>query len=190
MFYCLENFVSTLNIKEDIKGAVQKNFHLEDIREVSIPLIELREQIRISEYIEQQILSLNEFEKDVLSSIKTKEKLFFKILQQAFQGKLVIQLSIDTSTDILLKNIQKEKEQYLLNQQEIIKNRPKIKRMEKEQLSIIQVLKKHNKPISAKQLWEDSMYSDNIEKFYSELKKVQDRITEEKTEKGSLISLK
>ena len=190
LFYCLENFVSTLNIKEDIKGAVQKNFHLEDIREVSIPLIELREQIRISEYIEQQILSLNEFEKDVLSSIKTKEKLFFKILQQAFQGKLVIQLSIDTPTDILLKNIQKEKEQYLLNQQEIIKNRPKIKRMEKEQLSIIQVLKKHNKPISAKQLWEDSMYSDNIEKFYSELKKVQDRITEEKTEKGSLISLK
>ena len=78
LFYCLENFVSTLNIKEDIKGAVQKNFHLEDIREVSIPLIELREQIRISEYIEQQILSLNEFEKEVLSSIKTKEKLFFR----------------------------------------------------------------------------------------------------------------
>lgn len=100
------------------------------------------------------------------------------------------QLNTDTSTDILLKNIQKEKEQYLLDKQEIIKNRPKIKRMEKEKLSIIQVLKKNKKPISAKHLWEQSMYNDNIEKFYSELKMVQDRIIEEKTEKGSLISLK
>uniref|UniRef100_A0AAU6WSK7 Uncharacterized protein n=1 Tax=Chryseobacterium endophyticum TaxID=1854762 RepID=A0AAU6WSK7_9FLAO len=62
--------------------------------------------------------------------------------------------------------------------------------MEKEKLSIIKVLEKNKQPISSKQLWQDSMYSDNIEKFYSELKKIQDRIIEEKTEKGSLISLK
>ncbi len=190
LFYCLENFVSTLNIKEDIKGAVQKNFHLEDIREVNIPFIEIEEQIRISEYIEQQMFSLSEFEKDILSSLKTKEKLFYKILQEAFEGKLVNQINASTSTDILLKNIQKEKEQYLLNQQEVIKKRPKIRRMEKEKLSIIQVLEKNKKPISAKHLWEQSMYNDNIEKFYSELKKVQDRIIEEKTGKGSLISLR
>ena len=49
---------------------------------------------------------------------------------------------------------------------------------------------KNKKPISAKHLWEQSMYNDNIEKFYSELKKVQDRIIEEKTGKGSLISLR
>lgn len=78
MFYCLENFVSTLNIKEDIKGAVQKNFHLEDIREVNIPFIEIEEQIRISEYIEQQMFSLSEFEKDILSSLKKKKNCFIK----------------------------------------------------------------------------------------------------------------
>ena len=77
-----------------------------------------------------------------------------------------------------------------MNQQEVIKKRPKIRRMEKEKLSIIQVLEKNKKPISAKHLWEQSMYNDNIEKFYSELKKVQDRIIEEKTGKGSLISLR
>ena len=127
---------------------------------------------------------------DLIENFNKIEKLEKKILQQAFQGKLVNQLNTDTSTDILLKNIQKEKEQYLLDKQEIIKNRPKIKRMEKEKLSIIQVLKKNKKPISAKHLWEQSMYNDNIEKFYSELKKVQDRIIEEKTGKGSLISLR
>lgn len=190
LFYYLEYFVSTLNIKEDIKGAVQKNFHLEDIREVNIPFVELKEQIQISEYIEQQINSLNELKKEVISSKKTKEKLFFKILQEAFQAKLTNQLNTDTPIEILLKNVTKEKEKYLLNQREIIKNRPKLKKMEKENLSIIQVLEKSKKPISPKQLWENSMYSHNIEKFYSELKKVQNKIIEEKTETNSFISLK
>ena len=190
LFYYLEYFISTLNVKEDIKGAVQKNFHLEDIREVNVPLVELSEQIQISEYIEQQINSLNELKKEAISSKKTKEKLFFKILQEAFLAKLTNQQNTDTPIEVLLKNIIKEKEKYLLKQQEIIKNRPKIKKMEKEKLTIIQVLEKNKNPISPKQLWEDSMYKDNIENFYSELKKVYDKIIEEKTEKGSLISLK
>ena len=34
------------------------------------------------------------------------------------------------------------------------------------------------------------MYSNDIEKFYAELKKVQDRIIQEKSKKETLISLK
>ena len=116
--------------------------------------------------------------------------MYVKVLQEAFQGKLSSQLDTDISVESLIKEITKEKEKYLQEQQEIIKNRPKIKRMEKEKLSIIQVLEKNKKPISSKQLWEDSMYSNDIEKFYAELKKVQDRIIQEKSKKETLISLK
>ncbi|MFV0305594.1 MAG: restriction endonuclease subunit S [Moheibacter sp.] len=178
------------NLISQAKGGAQQNISLSIIKNMIITVPDIKEQNKTVESIGLLNMEIESQKKNIKEELKRTETLYQKILQEAFQGKLVNQLNTDTSTDILLKNIQKEKEEYSLNQQEIIKNRPKIRRMKKEKLSIIQVLEKNKNPISAKQLWEDSMYSDSIEKFYSELKKVQDRIIEEKTEKGSLISLK
>lgn len=149
--------------------------------------------------IKEQLVIVNEL--DALNSFADKlktelletlikiESLKLKILQDAFQGKLSSKLNKDTSVESLLIEIKNNKEKYLKEEQEIIKNRPKIKRMEKEKLSIIQVLEKHKKPISSKQLWKDSMFSDDIEKFYSELKKIQNKIKQENSESETLISL-
>ncbi len=182
------NFQRTLLINST--GTTVKGIKSEVLKKMIIYYPKINIQKRVIAELDNLMELSDKLKNDLIENFNKIEKLEKKILQQAFQGKLVNQLNTDTSTDILLKNIQKEKEQYLLDKQEIIKNRPKIKRMEKEKLSIIQVLKKNKKPISAKHLWEQSMYNDNIEKFYSELKMVQDRIIEEKTEKGSLISLK
>lgn len=190
LIYLLDSPFVKQQINQSIKSTSQPKLALYKILEFKIPKHTILEQRAIVDKLEQTKIYCNNLKKSINESYLASLMLKDKILQEAFQGILLNQVNTDTSTDILLKNIQNEKEQYLLSQQEVIKNRPKIKRMEKEKLSIIQVLEKNKKPISAKQLWEDSMYNDNIEKFYSELKKVQEKIIEEKTEKGSLISLK
>ena len=139
--------------------------------------------------IEEHFFELNNLEAELLISIRNTILLKSKILQDAYLGKLTKQLNSDTHSELLLKNIKNRKKTYLQEQQENIKNRPKIKRMEKEKLSIIQVLEKYQNPISSKQLWEYSMYSDDIEKFYAELKKIQHIIKQEKSESETLISL-
>lgn len=188
LFYYLNN------IKSDLEqlgtGSTFNSISKNIIENIQIPYLETEEQFFLIDKLETKIETYEDMINEINLQIKNNEILKLKILNDAFHGKLSTQLNSDTSIDNLLNNIKQEKEEYLFNQQEIIKNRPKIKRMEKEKLSIIQVLEKNKKPISPKQLWEDSMYSDSIEKFYSELKKVQDRVIEERTEKGSLISLK
>lgn len=192
--YFLQYFLSPKFIKDtkdNTTGTAQPQLPSNILKTINLSIFNNLEQ---QEKIIQEIDSINEdFEKsyfEIERVILQINILKNKIIQEAYQGKLSNQLSTDTSINTMLKNIEKEKIEYLKNQQEKIKNRPKIKRMEKEKLSIIQVLEKNKKPISAKQLWEDSLYNDNIEKFYSELKKVQDKIIEKKTEKGSLISLR
>mgnify|MGYP003612479529 CR=1 FL=1 len=143
----------------------------------------------IIQKIEEHFFELNNLEAELLISIRNTILLKSKILQDAYLGKLTKQLNSDTHSELLLKNIKNRKKTYLQEQQENIKNRPKIKRMEKEKLSIIQVLEKYQNPISSKQLWEYSMYSDDIEKFYAELKKIQHIIKQEKSESETLISL-
>lgn len=177
-------------INDNVTGIGQPNFNGTKLSNILIPIPNLTKQKLVIEKIEDNFLELNKLKDELEISIKKTELLKNKILKEAFLGKLSEQLKSDIPSDILLKNIRKHKVSYLQEQQTIIENRPKIKRMEKEKLSIIQVLEKYKKPISSKQLWEDSIYKDDIEKFYAELKKIQEKILLEKTEKETLISLK
>lgn len=178
------------NLPELSKSTTIPGLNREHIYDLNILIPNSKEeQDRIVNYIEEKKEDIALLQNSIVDNIEKIKIVYQKILKDAFDGNLTNQLNT-VSIETLLRNIKIKKEKYLLNQQEIIKKRPKIKRMEKEQLSIIQVLEKSKKPITPKQLWKDSMYSDNIEKFYSELKKVQDKILEKKTEKGSLISLK
>jgi type I restriction enzyme, S subunit len=176
-------------INNDVTGIGQPNFNGTKLSNLSIPVPNLSEQKIIIEKIEDNFNELNNLKFEIKISIKNTQILKNKILQEAFLGKLSTKLNTDSSTESFLKEIKICKEKYLIKQQETIKNRPKIKRMEKEKLSIIQVLEKHKKPISSIQLWEDSMFSNDIENFYAELKKVQNKIKQEKIGSETLISL-
>ncbi|PWB21484.1 restriction endonuclease subunit S [Flavobacterium sp. HTF] len=178
------------NLRQLSTSTTIPGLNRENIYDLKVVMPTLEEQELAVKYIDEKLNDIQMLKIEIDENINKTKLIYSKILQEAFQGNLVNQINTYTPINNLLENIEKEKNQYLLSQREIIKNRPKIKRMEKEKLSIIQVLEKIKRPITPKQLWEDSMYSDNIEKFYSELKKIQDKIIEEKVEKGSLISLK
>lgn len=190
LYYYFQSNKYWQHINKNVTGIGQPNFNGTKLSNLSIPVPDLSDQKLIIQKIEEHFLELNNLEAELEISIRNTILLKSKILQDAFLGKLIKQLKSDTHSELLLKNIKNRKKSYLQEQQEKIKNRPKIKRMEKEKLSIIQVLEKHQNPISSKQLWEYSMYSDDIEKFYAELKKVQHIIRQEKSESETLISLK
>ena len=87
----------------------------------------------------------------------------------------------------MLRKIQKEKQKW----QESQKERKKISKPKKrmEALTIEQVLKKAEEPISPKELWETSKHKHDIEEFYLELKKLGDKVVEIKSETESLLRL-
>lgn len=189
LIYVLDSPFVKDQITKSIKATSQPKLALYKIAEIQIPKHSLREQKEIIEKLDELKNNCDRLKTTINENILATENLKSKILQEAFLGKLSTRLNTDSSTESLLKEIKICKENYLIKQQEIIKNRPKIKRMEKEKLSIIQVLEKHKKPISSIQLWEDSMFSNNIEIFYAELKKVQNKIKQEKIGSKTLISL-
>ena len=90
----------------------------------------------------------------------------------------------------LLERIQIEKENYLLEQKTIEKQKPrKVIPMETNK-SILEVLQEISDPIAPKELWLRSKHKDNIEDFYSELKEIYSLLKEVKEDTQSLISLK
>ncbi|MDP9043162.1 MAG: restriction endonuclease subunit S, partial [Bacteroidota bacterium] len=57
--YCIENFINSIDISQDIKGGLLKNFHLEDIRETIVPIVSLFEQKKIVSKIEELVSELD-----------------------------------------------------------------------------------------------------------------------------------
>src|SRR5690606_1115429 len=121
LFYYLKSDLFLNQALTSKRGVAIKRIVLRDLRELILNVpSSLHEQSNIVNSIEENLLNTNILLNDITLSIESNNSLFQKILQEAFQGKLINKLNADTSIDILLKNIKKEKEQYLLNQQEII----------------------------------------------------------------------
>jgi hypothetical protein len=136
-----------------------------------------------------QFSIIENLESTINNSIRKSEYLRQSILKKAFEGKLVEQDPNDEPATQLLKRIQAEKKQYLENQKKQKKTNPiKRKKMSKE-LSIEEVLQSSDKPMLAKDVWQQSKHKDSIEDFYAELKKIQDNIKEVKKGTESLLSL-
>ncbi|WP_423740263.1 restriction endonuclease subunit S [Flavobacterium columnare] len=189
LLYCLENFINSINIKEDIKGAVQKNFHLEDLRATKIPYCEIIDQLKIAHKIDFELNNLQELETNISESIMQNKYLYDKILNDAFQGKLSQQYKTDLSVELLLIEISKLKEEYIENQIKTKKSKTKNIKMAKKKLSIIEVLKKYKEPISAENLWQESKH-EKIDDFYENLKEIEHLITQDISKKPVKISLK
>jgi hypothetical protein len=66
----------------------------------------------------------------------------------------------------------------------------KIERVMESEKSILEILQKLDTPISAHELWQQSIHHADIEKFYAELKTIQCKIEEIREGKNTKIYLK
>lgn len=85
--YCLENFLNHINISQDIKGGLLKNFHLEDIRETLIPEVSLIEQQTIVTKIEELFSQLENGKQQLLTAQKQLKTYRQSLLKNAFEVK-------------------------------------------------------------------------------------------------------
>jgi len=88
LLYSLENYLNSINISQDIKGGLLKNFHLEDIRITKINLAPLPEQRAIISKIE---LLFSELDNGIANLKLAQEQLKVyrqAVLKKAFEGEL------------------------------------------------------------------------------------------------------
>lgn len=91
-----------------------------------------------------------------------------KILDIAFTGQL-IDIEVNDSVDGLLKDIRKEKIK-LKDTLKLKKSKAKVTKNKITQMDIYEIVKKNGTPIKASEVWKQSIFSDDIDKFYDELK--------------------
>jgi type I restriction enzyme S subunit len=172
-----------------VYGVGRPVLSLENMREVPVTLPSIEEQVEIINELESGFSILDNLEEAIATSLKQGGILKQSILKKAFEGKLVTQDPNDESASILLERIKGEKAKYLAEQKKRKKKSPKkIRKMSKD-LTIEDVLKAAKEPMQAKEVWQQSKHKDDIEAFYAELKKIQDRVKEVKKGTESLISL-
>lgn len=141
------------------------------------PLPPLAEQKKIIQLVEEKLNSIERLKLDVTSQLIKAENSKQSILASAFSGRLVERSDADGDANYLLQKIEKQK---LLNdaKQKLTKRKPTVKKVKgMPKRKILDVLKESSEPVAVDKLFEDSGYSDdlsseNIERFYSELKSV------------------
>jgi type I restriction enzyme S subunit len=145
-----------------------------------VPVYPIDDQLKIVETIDSH-LSIYDFTiKNIRFAIRDILLLKQSILLKAFSGNLIPPYLNEPLADDLIEEIQAEKKKYYEDIKQNRERQPKKKKMDKVTKGIIEVLETSEQSISAKEVWEQSAYADNIEKFYAELKKVQHLITESK----------
>lgn len=109
LMYALDNYIASIDVKQEVKGGVIKNLHIEDLKKITICLPPLGEQKKIVEEIEKRFSVADEVEKVVDDNIEKAKQLKQSILKKAFEGRLVPQDLTDEPASILLEKIKKEK---------------------------------------------------------------------------------
>ena len=176
IYYYLQSQLRSLNGLSS--GTAIPGINRESILSFECPLIPSEEQDAIVQEIQSQMSIIENLEK--LSKLCQDKVLLFRqlVLKNAYSGKLIRQNKDFQNADEFLKQIKAYRITYQETQKEQKKLVPKIKSMVKDRLEILEIMKIAGRPILAKELWEQSIYSENIELFYAELKKVEDKIEE------------
>ncbi|NOS93047.1 MAG: hypothetical protein HOP30_14080 [Cyclobacteriaceae bacterium] len=141
------------------------------------PLATKAEQDVIVELIESKTSLIQYLENAIIKSFEQARILKQSILRKAFEGKLVDQDPLDEPVSDLMLRIKSEKALFTINEKTMRKE-TRTKKVSTKGKSILEVLKSSKKPLSAKAVWEQSKHKDDIEGFYSELKKVQSKVVE------------
>jgi type I restriction enzyme S subunit len=180
----------TIELRKSSQGAGQPNLNTFIIKNILIPLPSYEEQLEILQELEQKFIivkRLNNTVDDTLVQINALKQIIYN---KAFTGKLQKQIDEVEPANLLLEKIKYEKQLYLREQKAISKDKPKRKKIMENKKTILEVLKSYGKPMSAKDVWLQSKYRDDIEAFYSELRDVQNKVIEIKRETESLLSLR
>ena len=113
--YAFEHHIMSLNIDQQIKGGLLKNYHLEDLRLVRLPLCNFREQEELVCQIEERLSVIKEFGTTLDQQLVKADALRQSILRLAFAGQLVAQDPGDEPASTLLGRIRAEQEQAVKN---------------------------------------------------------------------------
>jgi type I restriction enzyme S subunit len=108
--YALDNYISHIDVKQDVKGGLIKNLHIEDIKKIKINLPALQEQKKIVKEIEKRFEVADEVERVITENLAKAEQLKQSILKKAFEGRLVPQDPTDQPASELLAQIKAERE--------------------------------------------------------------------------------
>ena len=179
-------------VAEKISGSAIPHLFQKDIKQFSLQVPPIEEQQQIVQELESRFTLIDELELAIEKGLFKTNVFRQSILKKAFEGHLQPQFSDEESALALLQRIRIEKESYHLEQKTVAKQKPrKVIPMETNK-SILEVLQETKDPISAKELWLNSIHKDNIEDFYSELKEMFNVIKESKNliSSESFISLK
>lgn len=188
-YFSINNtFISNINALQS--GTSYPSIRNNHVFQQSFPVCSEEEQSQIVQELEFRFTLIDNLEKSIKKGLKETEIYRHSVLKKAFKGKLILQETTDRTTDQLLKEIQIEKELYLSEQKELMKRKPKINRIMKKYKKILELLKDSSVPIYSHKLWQDSIHKDDIEKFYSELKKLDKMIKITIQGKESFIILK
>ena len=113
--YAFEHHIMGLNIDQQIKGGVLKNYHLEDLRLAILPFCGVREQEELVRQVEKKFSVLEELETALDQQLVRADAMRQSILKRAFSGQLVPQDPHDEPASVLLDRIRAEREQVSKN---------------------------------------------------------------------------
>ncbi|HKZ94938.1 MAG TPA: restriction endonuclease subunit S [Candidatus Bathyarchaeia archaeon] len=86
--FSLRNYINNISIEQSVKGGVIKNLHIEDLKEIVLPLCPLPEQCRIVAKVEELFTNLDAGVES-LKKVKMQLKRYRQaVLKYAFEGKL------------------------------------------------------------------------------------------------------
>ncbi|MEP4095801.1 restriction endonuclease subunit S [Reichenbachiella sp.] len=172
--YYLNSEVTRKRMLSKTAGVAITRLTLVKLNNSVVCLCSTDEQEKIVEILESQFSIIDNLEKTISSSLQKSEFLRQSILKKAFKGELINQDFNDEPASLLLDRIKKEREAFLKVEKErksLDKSlNKKRRRMAKNLKHIIDILKESKEPILANRLWEDSIYKDDIDAFYAELK--------------------
>ena len=167
-FY-IQSSVGFNNLTGQMTGTAIKRIILKKIRQAEIPLPPIEEQEKVVRQIEASFARVDAIEQQYQRLKEKVDHLPQAILAKAFRGELVPQDPNDESAELLLERIEKEK--VLQKTQKKLKRKPSIAMAKKVYESLVAALEDNKGRLTAKELWQLSPHKDDIDQFYSELKR-------------------
>ena len=108
--YAFEHHIMGLNIDQQIKGGLLKNYHLEDLRLARLPLCGTPEQEELVRQVEGKFSVLGKLDTILDQQLVMAHALRQSVLRRAFAGQLVAQDPHDEPASVLLDRIRAERE--------------------------------------------------------------------------------
>ena len=89
LMYSLDNYILNIDIKQNVKGGVIKNLHIEDLKMIKIKLPNIELQKNIADNIQNIFEKMDNIQNNINQNIDKLNILKQAVLKKAFEGKLI-----------------------------------------------------------------------------------------------------